>query len=183
MASRSIFAADDRNEALRLADIGLRRARDSYIAGGHAPPGEALSDMIAAFDTHVGTPDDVITSLRADSTLQRGNRSGVSGALDRSAASIHSAIDRTDRRSSGTCTGLGQRDDTGPGHKIAKTTPCTVELRYLDTCIRTRNQGGGKHPSGVNRDLQCLGADLLHQPFLQVDEFGRGLDLVGSRMG
>jgi alkanesulfonate monooxygenase SsuD/methylene tetrahydromethanopterin reductase-like flavin-dependent oxidoreductase (luciferase family) len=71
MASRSIFAADDRAEALRLADIGLRRALDSFIAGGHAPPGPALSDMIAAFDTHVGTPDDVIASLRADSTLQR----------------------------------------------------------------------------------------------------------------
>jgi putative FMN-dependent luciferase-like monooxygenase len=71
MASRSIFAADDREEALRLADIGLRRARDSFIAGGHAPPGDALGDMITAFDTHVGTPDDVIASLRADSTLER----------------------------------------------------------------------------------------------------------------
>ncbi|MBA2403014.1 MAG: putative FMN-dependent luciferase-like monooxygenase [Bradyrhizobium sp.] len=71
MASRSVFAADDREEALRLADIGLRRARASFIAGGHAPPGDTLSDMIAAFDTHVGTPDDVITSLRADSTLER----------------------------------------------------------------------------------------------------------------
>ena len=27
--------------------------------------------MITAFDVHVGTPDDVITSLRADSTLER----------------------------------------------------------------------------------------------------------------
>jgi putative FMN-dependent luciferase-like monooxygenase len=71
MASRSIFAADDREEALCLADIGLRRARDSFIAGGHAPPGEGLNDMIVAFDTHVGTPDDVIASLRADRTLER----------------------------------------------------------------------------------------------------------------
>ncbi|MGH6753251.1 MAG: putative FMN-dependent luciferase-like monooxygenase, partial [Bradyrhizobium sp.] len=51
--------------------IGLRRARASFIAGGHAPPGEALNDMLTAFDTHVGTPDDVITSLSADSTLER----------------------------------------------------------------------------------------------------------------
>jgi putative FMN-dependent luciferase-like monooxygenase len=71
MASRSVFAADDRKEALRLADIGLRRARDHFIAGGHAPPGEALSDMISAFDVHVGAPDDVVASLRADSTLER----------------------------------------------------------------------------------------------------------------
>jgi putative FMN-dependent luciferase-like monooxygenase len=71
MASRSVFAADDRQEALRLADIGLRRARQHFIAGGHAPPGESLSDMITAFDVHVGTADDVIASLRTDSTLRR----------------------------------------------------------------------------------------------------------------
>jgi alkanesulfonate monooxygenase SsuD/methylene tetrahydromethanopterin reductase-like flavin-dependent oxidoreductase (luciferase family) len=71
MASRSVFAADERGEALHLADIGLRQARETFIAGGHAPPGDALADMIAAFDVHVGTPDDVITSLRTDSTLER----------------------------------------------------------------------------------------------------------------
>jgi putative FMN-dependent luciferase-like monooxygenase len=71
MASRSVFAADDRQEALRLADIGLRRARDHFIAGGHASPGDALSDMITAFDVHVGTPEDIIASLSADSTLER----------------------------------------------------------------------------------------------------------------
>ena len=71
MASRSVFAADDRQEALRLADIGLRRQRDHFVAGGHASPGDTLSDMITAFDVHVGTPDDVIASLRADSALER----------------------------------------------------------------------------------------------------------------
>jgi putative FMN-dependent luciferase-like monooxygenase len=71
MASRSVFAADDRQEALRLADIGLRRQRDHFVAGGHPSPGDALADMISAFDVHLGTPDDVITSLRADSTLAR----------------------------------------------------------------------------------------------------------------
>jgi putative FMN-dependent luciferase-like monooxygenase len=71
MASRSVFAADDHEEAMRLAAIGLRRAREGFIAGGHAPPGDALADMIAAFDLHVGTPDDVIASLRADGTLER----------------------------------------------------------------------------------------------------------------
>jgi putative FMN-dependent luciferase-like monooxygenase len=71
MASRSVFAADDRQEALRLAGIGIRRALPNFIAGGHLPPGETLADMITAFDTHVGTPDDVIASLRSDSTLER----------------------------------------------------------------------------------------------------------------
>jgi putative FMN-dependent luciferase-like monooxygenase len=71
MASRSVFAADSREQALRLADIGLRRARKSFIAGGHSPPGDGLDDMITAFDVHVGAPNDVIASLRADSTLAR----------------------------------------------------------------------------------------------------------------
>ena len=71
MASRSVFAADDRGQALHLAGIGLRRALDAFILGGHAPPGDELAHMIAAFDVHVGTPDDVIASLRADSTLER----------------------------------------------------------------------------------------------------------------
>src|SRR6267378_8521261 len=57
MASRSVFAADDRQEAFRLADIGLRRARDHFVASGHASPGDALTDVIA--------------SLHADSTLPR----------------------------------------------------------------------------------------------------------------
>jgi len=71
MASRSIFAADSRDEAMRLADIGLRRALPRFLAGGHLPPGESLADMISAFDTHVGAPEDVIASLRSDSTLDR----------------------------------------------------------------------------------------------------------------
>jgi putative FMN-dependent luciferase-like monooxygenase len=71
MASRSIFAADDRGEALRLAGIGLRRALPNFMAGGHLPPGETVAEMITAFDTHVGTPDEVVASLRTDSTLER----------------------------------------------------------------------------------------------------------------
>jgi putative FMN-dependent luciferase-like monooxygenase len=71
MASRSAFVADSREEALRLAGIGLRRARDHFVAAGHASPGEGLADMIAAFDVHVGTPDGVVASLKADSTLAR----------------------------------------------------------------------------------------------------------------
>jgi putative FMN-dependent luciferase-like monooxygenase len=71
MASRSIFAAEDRKEALHLAGIGLRRALPNFMAGGHLPPGDTVAEMITAFDTHVGTPDDVIASLRNDSTLER----------------------------------------------------------------------------------------------------------------
>jgi putative FMN-dependent luciferase-like monooxygenase len=71
MASRTVFAADDGGEAIRLAGIGLRRALPNFMAGGHLPPGESVADMITAFDTHVGTPNDVVASLLSDSTLER----------------------------------------------------------------------------------------------------------------
>jgi putative FMN-dependent luciferase-like monooxygenase len=71
MASRSIFAADDRAEALRLAGIGLRRQRDHFVALGNPSPGDDVNDMISAFDVHLGTPDEVIASLRTDTTLER----------------------------------------------------------------------------------------------------------------
>jgi putative FMN-dependent luciferase-like monooxygenase len=71
MASRTLFVADDRREALRLADIGLARVVDHLVAVGFVPPGRSFPELVAALDMHVGTPDDVIASLRADSTLDR----------------------------------------------------------------------------------------------------------------
>ncbi|MNE77801.1 hypothetical protein D3C80_1741510 [compost metagenome] len=41
------------------------------IAAGHKPTGNSLAELIAAFDVHVGTPEDVIESLSADTTLDR----------------------------------------------------------------------------------------------------------------
>jgi putative FMN-dependent luciferase-like monooxygenase len=70
-ASRTLFVADDRKEALRLADIGLSRVVDHLVEMVFVAPGQSLSELIAALDMHVGTPDDVIASLRADSTLDR----------------------------------------------------------------------------------------------------------------
>jgi putative FMN-dependent luciferase-like monooxygenase len=71
VGSRSVFVAEDRADALRLADIGLRNAVRRFIDRGHRVPGDTLADLIRAFDVHVGTPDDVIASLRADTTLAR----------------------------------------------------------------------------------------------------------------
>ncbi|WP_342364234.1 putative FMN-dependent luciferase-like monooxygenase [Terrarubrum flagellatum] len=71
LGSRTLYVSENREEAMRFADIGLRRQLDKAIAAGHAPPGDRLEDMIKAFDVHVGTPDDVIASLNADSTLAR----------------------------------------------------------------------------------------------------------------
>jgi alkanesulfonate monooxygenase SsuD/methylene tetrahydromethanopterin reductase-like flavin-dependent oxidoreductase (luciferase family) len=71
LGSRTLFVADDRKEALRFADIGLRRVVDHFVTVGHTVRGRSLPELIAAFDLHVGTPDDVIASLRFDSTLER----------------------------------------------------------------------------------------------------------------
>jgi putative FMN-dependent luciferase-like monooxygenase len=71
VGSRSVFVADSRAEALQLAEIGLRNAVRRFIDRGHHVPGDTLADLIRAFDVHVGTPEDVIASLRADRTLAR----------------------------------------------------------------------------------------------------------------
>ncbi|MFC5818010.1 putative FMN-dependent luciferase-like monooxygenase [Nonomuraea harbinensis] len=66
MASRTAFVADSRAEALRWAERGLGRGRLPFEL-----PDGGLDTRIAAFDVHVGTPQDVIDSLRADPTLDR----------------------------------------------------------------------------------------------------------------
>jgi putative FMN-dependent luciferase-like monooxygenase len=71
LGSRTLFVADRRDEALALAETGLRRIVDQFVAKGHVVPGTSLPEIMAAFDTHAGTPDDVIASLREDTTLPR----------------------------------------------------------------------------------------------------------------
>ncbi|WP_018633687.1 putative FMN-dependent luciferase-like monooxygenase [Neomegalonema perideroedes] len=69
LASRSVFVADDRAEARRFAEIGLRRAAAQFAKSGHILRGETLDDLILSLDTHVGTPEEVAESLRTDATL------------------------------------------------------------------------------------------------------------------
>jgi alkanesulfonate monooxygenase SsuD/methylene tetrahydromethanopterin reductase-like flavin-dependent oxidoreductase (luciferase family) len=71
LGSRSLFVADDRARALALAETGLRRVADRFAAAGHRIQGNRLEDLIKALDSHVGTPDDVIASLKGDSALAR----------------------------------------------------------------------------------------------------------------
>jgi alkanesulfonate monooxygenase SsuD/methylene tetrahydromethanopterin reductase-like flavin-dependent oxidoreductase (luciferase family) len=73
LASRTVFVADDREEALRLAEIGLDRQRARYAAIGRTGFVEGMSvhDQIAAMDIHIGTSEHVIASLRADTALAR----------------------------------------------------------------------------------------------------------------
>lgn len=70
-ASRTVFVADDRAEALRFAEVGLRRAAEGFRRQGQIIPGDDIDDLIAALDTHLGTPDEVAASLAADTTLSR----------------------------------------------------------------------------------------------------------------
>lgn len=71
LASRSVFVADDRAEALRFAEAGLGRLRPRLAAANHPAADGPVEALIAAFDVHIGTPSEVIDSLLADSTLQR----------------------------------------------------------------------------------------------------------------
>jgi putative FMN-dependent luciferase-like monooxygenase len=71
LASRTVFVADDAEEALRLAGIGLGRHRARLARLGRAPGEGSLDAMIAAMDVHLGTPDQVIASLQTDGALAR----------------------------------------------------------------------------------------------------------------
>lgn len=69
--SRSLFVAEDRKRALALAEAGLSRVAEKFAALGHRIPGKSVEDLIRALDSHVGTPDEVIASLKQDSALAR----------------------------------------------------------------------------------------------------------------
>jgi putative FMN-dependent luciferase-like monooxygenase len=68
-ASRTLFVADDRRDALRFAEVGLRRAAEGFRRAGQSIPGDTLDELIVSLDTHLGTPDEVAESLAADATL------------------------------------------------------------------------------------------------------------------
>ncbi|WP_350347905.1 putative FMN-dependent luciferase-like monooxygenase [Agromyces sp. G08B096] len=67
LASRTLFVADSRDEARRCAELGLRRAAAGFARTGQPPVGESLDELIASYDTHVGTVDEVVESLARDS--------------------------------------------------------------------------------------------------------------------
>ena len=71
LASRTVFVVDDGPDALRFAEVGLGRHRARLARLGRAIGDGSVGSMIAAMDVHLGTPSEVIASLRADSTLAR----------------------------------------------------------------------------------------------------------------
>lgn len=71
VASRTLFVADNRDEARRYAAAGLKKAAIGLARTGHRFDSDDLDDLIAATDTHVGTVDEVLESLHRDTTLPR----------------------------------------------------------------------------------------------------------------
>lgn len=70
--ARSVFVADDRDEALRLAGVGLRRAaRAIESVTGKEVSTLSARDLVAATDSAVGDPTTVLETLAADSVLTR----------------------------------------------------------------------------------------------------------------
>ena len=71
LASRTVFVADDAQEALRLAEVGLGRHRARLTRLGRASGEASLEAMIVGMDAHLGTADHVIASLQTDSSIAR----------------------------------------------------------------------------------------------------------------
>ncbi|WP_053384279.1 putative FMN-dependent luciferase-like monooxygenase [Leucobacter celer] len=72
-ASRTVFVADDRDEALRFADVGLRRQAALFGVAEDAP----LDELIRRSDTHLGTADEVVESLANDRTLEHADEVAI----------------------------------------------------------------------------------------------------------
>ncbi|MDR1634184.1 MAG: putative FMN-dependent luciferase-like monooxygenase [Bifidobacteriaceae bacterium] len=68
-ASRTVFVADTRAEALALAEEGLARFATVFERTGQPLPDGGIEGLIAATDTHLGTPEQVAESLASDPTL------------------------------------------------------------------------------------------------------------------
>ncbi|MBX6373533.1 MAG: putative FMN-dependent luciferase-like monooxygenase [Acetobacteraceae bacterium] len=78
LASRSVFVADRREDAMRFADIGLRRHHARLVAAGRAPDVHpTLEELIRRQDVHLGTVEEVIASLRRDRVLDRATELAV----------------------------------------------------------------------------------------------------------
>jgi hypothetical protein len=70
LASRTAFVADSIDYARRLAEPGLKRQAEHFRAAGHVV-GDTLDQQARQLDAHFGDADTVLSSLLADSTLQR----------------------------------------------------------------------------------------------------------------
>ena len=72
-ASRTVFVADDRADALRFAEVGLRRHSKFLGIGPDVP----IEELIERSDTHLGTPDEVSESLSRDAVLEHADEVAI----------------------------------------------------------------------------------------------------------
>ncbi|BDG74760.1 putative FMN-dependent luciferase-like monooxygenase [Roseomonas fluvialis] len=72
LASRSVFAADRHEHAMRFAEAGLQRFHRRLVSLGRAPDApRSTAEIIRRQDVHLGTPEEVVASLRTDRILDR----------------------------------------------------------------------------------------------------------------
>jgi putative FMN-dependent luciferase-like monooxygenase len=71
LASRTVFVADDRKEALRFCEAGFRLYGARRAGMKRMPPGASVEETAIALDIHTGTPEEVIATLQADTALAR----------------------------------------------------------------------------------------------------------------
>jgi putative FMN-dependent luciferase-like monooxygenase len=71
MGSRTLFVAESRERAWKLAEAGLRRSVAHFTATGFPPLGDRLEDIAATYDAHIGSPEDALAALAADTALAR----------------------------------------------------------------------------------------------------------------
>ena len=71
LASRTVFVADDRKEALKFCEAGFRAYGARRAGLRRMPAGASVEEAIAALDIHTGVPEEVIASLQADTALAR----------------------------------------------------------------------------------------------------------------
>ena len=98
LASRTVFVADDERDATRLAEAGLERhqARLTQLGRMTGPRvGRRPGRHVQRASRHAGPRDRVAPGGQRPGA---GDRIHRAGAFDRSAASVHPAIDRARRR-------------------------------------------------------------------------------------
>jgi alkanesulfonate monooxygenase SsuD/methylene tetrahydromethanopterin reductase-like flavin-dependent oxidoreductase (luciferase family) len=71
LASRTVFVADDRKEALRHCETGIRGTGAKLAGVRRLPPGCSIEEAVHLLDIHTGSPEDVIASLQTDTALAR----------------------------------------------------------------------------------------------------------------
>ncbi|MBW6398092.1 putative FMN-dependent luciferase-like monooxygenase [Roseomonas sp. HJA6] len=78
LASRSVFATDRRDDAMRFAEIGLQRYHKRLVSLGRVPDApRSTEEVIRRQDVHLGTVEEVIASLKADRVMDRATELAV----------------------------------------------------------------------------------------------------------